>query len=196
MNPLHIVIGAFALLATALFAVESIASAPSAKTVEVREFEVDGLAAEAPAFSPDGKTVFFGESAAEKIFIFGSKKVAGRWTAPKLAPFSGTYRDLEPAFGPGGRYLIFASNRPMGLEAKLADGNFNGTLYPGAGGHLWKVELRGSEWGTPVALPTVIYSSDTTFSPSITEDGSLYCAGREDAFLYQCAKITERSRHG
>jgi hypothetical protein len=174
MSLSNIIIRALAFLAIAIFSGASTATPPSAPAVEVREFEFDGSAAVAPAFSPDGKTVFFGRYAGETISIFVSNKVDGRWTAPKVASFSGTYRDLEPAFAPSGRYLIFASNRPFGSDGKLADGNYNGSLHPGAGGHLWRVELKGGVWREPVALPTLINSSDSTFSPSLAEDGSLY----------------------
>lgn len=91
-----------------------------------------------------------------------------------MAPFSGTYRDLEPTFAPSGKYLIFASNRPLDPGGKLADGNYNGQVHPEGGGHLWKVERRGDRWGEPQPLPSSVNAGDSVFSPSITGDGSLY----------------------
>ena len=88
--------------------------------------------------------------------------------------FRGVYRDLEPTFAPNGKYLIFASNRPLQAGGKLADGNYNGKQYPEQGGHLWKVEHHGDQWGDPQPLPMSINASDSVFSPSITGDGSLY----------------------
>ena len=160
--------------AIAAFPLANKASPPVTAPVEVRELVLDRPAAVAPAFSPDGKTVFFGKSTGETITIFVSEKIGGRWTTPKVAPFSGTYRDLEPAFAPNGQYVIFASNRPSVPGGKVIDGNYNGASHAGGGGHLWKVELRGHKWNTPTSLPEVINSSDSTFSPSITQDGSLY----------------------
>ncbi len=91
-----------------------------------------------------------------------------------MAPFSGTYRDLEPTFDPHGKYLIFASNRPLQAGGKLADGIYNGQTFPEQGGHLWKVERRGQAWGEPKPLPASVNTGDSVFSPSITGDGSLY----------------------
>lgn len=142
--------------------------------LQPREFAVDNLPAVAPAFSPDGKYVVFGRGFAQGSFIFISERSDGTWGSAKVAPFSGTYRDLEPTFAPDGKYLVLASNRPLQAGGKLADGNYNGQLYPGKGGHLWKVERHGDRWGEPQPLPMSINASDSVFSPSITGDGSLY----------------------
>jgi Tol biopolymer transport system component len=150
------------------------ASAVRAAQLEPREFAVDKLPAVAPAFSPDGKTVFFGRNVGKSISIFVSERSGDTWGPAKAAPFSGTYRDLEPTFAPDGKYLIFASNRPLTAGGRLADGNYNGQLSPENGGRLWKVERKGHGWGEPQPLPASINANESVFSPSITGDGSLY----------------------
>lgn len=160
--------------AVAWLSLSCAASAVRAMELQPREFAVDNLPAMAPAFSPDGKYVLFGKNVGKGIFIFMSERAGGKWGPAKVAPFSGTYRDLEPTFAPNGKYLIFASNRPLQAGGKLADGNYNGQLHPESGGHLWKVERHGDQWGEPEPLPGSINESDSVFSPSVTGDGSLY----------------------
>ncbi|HEY2463796.1 MAG TPA: hypothetical protein VGI32_07035 [Steroidobacteraceae bacterium] len=150
------------------------ASVVRATELQPKEFSVDNLPVMAPAFSPGGKYVVFGRSVGKGISIFISEKSNGAWGPAKVAPFSGVYRDLEPTFAPSGKYLVFASNRPLQAGGRLADGNYNGQVYPESGGHLWKVERNGDLWGQPQPLPESINASDSVFSPSITGDGSLY----------------------
>src|SRR5579859_7530720 len=67
-----------------------------------------------PAFSPDGKTVYFhrsGPGLAGVILVSHLRE--GRWSEPEIASFSGVWQDIEPAMAPDGSYLIFASNRPI-----------------------------------------------------------------------------------
>lgn len=160
--------------AVAWLSLSTAASAVRATELKPREFTVDDLPVAAPAFSPDGKYVVFGRSAGDGIFIYVSERSGGRWGPAKVAPFSGIYRDLEPTFAPNGKYLVFASNRPMEAGGKLAEGNYDGQVRPEKGGHLWKVERSTKGWGEPQALPLSVNASDSTFSPSITGDGSLY----------------------
>jgi len=130
----------------------------------------------APAFTPDGKSVYLGQQASSSVkdAILSSEKSGSGWSAPKLAPFSGQYRDLEPAFAPNGRYLIFASSRPTSIGGAELEGHYNGQLFPGKGGNLWKVERTRKGWSKPEILPSIINSNSSVFTPSVTADGSLY----------------------
>jgi Tol biopolymer transport system component len=128
----------------------------------------------APAFSPDGRTVWFSRSDGENSTILMSQRVDGKWTIPKTAGFSGQWSDMEPALSPDGRFLIFVSNRPVDGAGKPLDGFFMGKRFPGGGGHLWRVDRAGDGWGRPIHLPGGVNNNDSTFAPSVSRDGSLY----------------------
>lgn len=127
-----------------------------------------------PAFTPDGKTVYFSRGNDSGSMILVSHLVNGKWSEPAIVPFSGKWNDLEPAMAPDGSFLVFASNRPAGGGTKPIDGNFNGKVFPAQGGNLWRVDRSGSGWGEPKRLPDTINADTGTFSPSIVSDGSLY----------------------
>src|ERR1700756_3406892 len=66
----------------------------------------------APAFSPDGREVYFTRSSSSLSVIMVSRRIAQGWSEPGIAPFSGEWLEMEPAFSPDGRFLVYASNRP------------------------------------------------------------------------------------
>lgn len=127
-----------------------------------------------PAFTPDGKTVFFTRANSSQSVILVSHLSGGKWSKPVIAPFSGTWRDLEPTMAPDGSYLIFASNRPATAGGTAIDAYYNGAARPGIGGNLWRVDRTPNGWGEPHRLPDVVNSNGSIFSPSIAADGSLY----------------------
>ena len=129
----------------------------------------------APAFTRDGKKVYIGQSAkGGDISVMVSHLIGGLWSAPAMAAFSGKYRDLEPAFSPDGKYLIFASNRPQIEGDSLLDGNYNKGVQKGKGGNLWKVKITKKGAGVPERLPHVINANGSVFSPAVAGDGSIY----------------------
>jgi len=130
----------------------------------------------APTFSPDGKTVYFTRGNTGDYMILVSTFANGLWSRPQMAPFSGKWRDMEPAMAPDGSFLVFASNRPANPGGKPIDGHFNGKTIPAGGGNLWRVDRvrNGNEWGEPERLPDLINANTGTFSPNISTDGSIY----------------------
>ena len=125
----------------------------------------------APAFSPDGQTVYFHRSGvAMHGTILVSRLRAGVWSRPEVAAFSGQWQDIEPAMSPDGSYLIFSSNRPVVAGGKVLNGVWNSQPYPGGGGNLWRVDRVGAGWGEPRRLPDVINSDSSVFSPAVTAE--------------------------
>jgi Tol biopolymer transport system component len=128
----------------------------------------------APAFTPDGKTVYFFRSNGSDYDILVSHFDGKDWSKPSIAPFSGQWRDLEPAMAPDGSYLIFASSRPASSSGTSPDGFWGGQSHPGRGGNLWRVDRKGEGWSEPKRLPDTVNRSGSVFSPSIAADGDLY----------------------
>lgn len=136
----------------------------------------------AAAFSPDGATVYFMRGT-DSFTLMESHRVDGRWSTPRVAPFSGHWRDLDPAMAPDGSYLLFVSNRPVSGTAPL-DAVHAGQRRAGQGMNLWRVDRRGNGWSTPVRLPDVVNTCSMSFAPSIAADGSVYfigCAGTDES---------------
>jgi len=136
----------------------------------------------APAFTSDGKTVFFTHWLDHTGTIMVSHLAHGRWSKPEAAPFSGQWRDLEPTMAPDGSYLVFISNRPAMEGGKAIDGFFQGRAQPGQGGNLWRVD-QASEWSKPVRLPDEVNNNTTTMrlnikSSSPTPNRTTYCPTR------------------
>lgn len=132
------------------------------------------------AISPDGSEIFFTITTPRssiQTIVYCSKTKSGKWSKPVVAPFAGTFSDLEPAFSSDGSVLYFASNRPLeGTEPKDFD--------------IWKVERTGKRWGIPVNLGPVINTAGDEFYPSIAKSGNIYFTaaypggpGKEDIYM-------------
>ena len=128
----------------------------------------------APAFTPDGKTVYFGRSNTSISTILVSHAEGNTWTQPEIASFSGEWNDMEPAMAPGGSYLLFISNRPLIAGGTAADGFYNNKSWPGRGSAIWQVDRTGSGWGEPHPLPPIINSEPSIYAPSAVSDHSVY----------------------
>lgn len=126
----------------------------------------------APAFTPDGNTVYFGRSNPVQSTIYVSHRLGNHWSEPEVAPFSGAWNDMEPAFAPDGSWLVFVSNRPAQAGEPPIEATYNGNTQKG--GNLWRVDRRGDGWSEPVRLPDTVNTNPSTFAPSIAADGSLW----------------------
>ena len=114
----------------------------------------------APAFSPDGKEVFWwlnrrsGGGA-----MMTMRRVGDNWTAPTVAPYGGA-----PAFSPDGQRLYFESSRPT------SDGKADGPYF---------VEKQGDRWGAQKCGGLVARFPEVQFAYnlSIASNGTLYFLG-------------------
>jgi WD40-like Beta Propeller Repeat len=125
------------------------------------------------AFTPDGNTVFFDRSEGPHKTIMVSSRIHGKWTAPRVAGFSGRWFDQDPVVAPDGSYLLFNSDRPVAPGGKpLVQNYFNGGPAPGS--NIWRVAFKGAGWSAPVRLSPVINSDVFIDFASIAADGTLY----------------------
>jgi hypothetical protein len=121
-------------------------------------------------FSANGAQAFF--AASDQFFPFTRRSTiyethrdaAGDWSTPVVAPFSGTWSDIDPFLSPDGQRLYFSSIRPV-------DG------VPRADIDLWMVERTATGWSEPVHLGPSVNSPDSDeLYPSVSADGTLYFA--------------------
>lgn len=130
-------------------------------------------------FTPDGKTMIFGKGNTNKkkggvdVDLYLSRFRNGTWTEPipvnintqfrdELDPVAQNYSwDSSPAFGPDGRTLYFASNRPKG--------------YGGTDLYSAQMDSRGRFTRVRNLGPEINTSGNEMF-PYVAEDGRLYFA--------------------
>jgi Tol biopolymer transport system component len=120
-----------------------------------------------PAFTPDGRTLYFLKNS--PTFNFWTIVVTyfknNRWSAPEVASFSGQYRDADPFITSDGSKFYFISDRPKAVpnikeEEKSLD--------------IWLMEKVGNGWGAPKNLGAPVNSSGSEWYPTVALDGTLY----------------------
>ena len=98
-----------------------------------------------PAFSPDGKEVFWSAHIGpRKQRIFYMKLKDGQWSSPEFAPFWVDRHGGGPAFSLNGERLYFYSSYP---ESHLAGHEFF---------NIWYAERQGGDWGNPQKLSSLL----------------------------------------
>jgi hypothetical protein len=114
-------------------------------------------------FTPDGKTCFFSKSALRFYIdvICYSEFKDGQWQAPKIAPFSGRYRDFDPVISPDGTKMVFTSDRPA-TGSKEIDYN------------IWMVTKTSRGWSEPVMLDSGVNSQYDEHFASMAASGTIY----------------------
>jgi len=102
------------------------------------------------AFTPDAKELYYVMSGAPHSVILYTKEVDGKWSKPKIAPFSG-YRSTEFNISPDGNKIVFIY-KPHGPKDLV-----------------WMVKREGGIWGDPFSLPPYINGY-----PSLAENDNIY----------------------
>jgi hypothetical protein len=145
------------------------------------------------AMTPDGNEFYFGIMAGGFAVIVETKQVEGRWTKPRIAPFSGDPRfmDLEPHISPDGQHFYWLSTRPP-------DGSEPDPDDAGAWGHqdIWAMDRVADGWGEPDNLGPPVNTDAAEFFPSVTLDGTMYFTRNDEdpegSFIYRSRLVDGR----
>lgn len=123
--------------------------------------------------SPDGRHALWVASGGKRevLTIMESRKVAGKWQTPTVAPFSGKpgWKDIDPAFSPDGKTLIFQSNRPVADKPERK------------GFDIYAVEWNGTGWGAARHLGNALNTDVSESSATLAANGNLYFMKALDA---------------
>jgi Tol biopolymer transport system component len=130
--------------------------------------------------APDGSEMFYtlqGNRNSFSAIVYRTRQPDNTWSLPEVAPFSGKFGDLEPAFSPDGRKLFFSSNRPVtGDKVKDYD--------------IWLVEKVNGKWSAPRNAGEQVNTPADEFYPSVATNGNVYFTaeykkgiGKEDIYV-------------
>lgn len=132
------------------------------------------------ALSPKQDELFITVESNKNIFssILYLTKNKNKWNI-EMAPFSGMYGDIEPAFSPDGNTLYFVSNRPIQKDSAIKDFD------------IWKTEKVNGVWQEPQNLGATVNTEANEFYPAVTTNGKLYftaaykenATGKEDIWV-------------
>ena len=117
------------------------------------------------AFSRFGKVMFYtvkNDGGHVLMYTFFNEE-EDRWLVPDVAPFSGTYDDIEPCFANRGKGLYFVSNRPV-------DGKEKGAMD----WDIWFTIKTLAGWNEPQNIGAPINTEQMESFPSVTFKGTLY----------------------
>ena len=121
------------------------------------------------SISPDGKEMWWSRwrlphdlDKYPQVIMY-IKYENGEWSQPKVAPFSGKYRDGGPAFSPDGNKLYFYSRRPLAEDTDEMHDN-----------DIWIVDRNQDGWGHPENIGPVVNSPHVDATPNLAANGNLY----------------------
>lgn len=119
-----------------------------------------------PAFTPDGRTLYFVKSTPTFRFwtIVVSRFEGGRWTEPEVAPFSGRYSDADPFITADGQQLYFISERPAPDKPPSKTRDLD----------IWVMDKTPTGWGEPRNPGAPVNSGGAEWYPTLTRDGTIY----------------------
>lgn len=134
---------------------------PEAMEGDINTIDDEG----SPAFSEDGKTMYFtrcryikGESHGAEIC--SSTRSGGKWGKAKEVKISSdsSLTFAHPAISPDGKYLYYVSDYPGGFGGK----------------DIWRSSIENDKIGAPVNLGPEVNTAGDEMYPYIREDGTLY----------------------
>jgi len=120
-----------------------------------------------PAFTPDGKILYFLRSSPTFNFwtIVVSHFKNNKWSTPEVISISGQYRDADPFITRDGSRFYFISDRP----------HSDSTIKPEKRSlDIWVMEKMGKGWSAPRNLGAPVNSSGDEWYPTVASDGTLY----------------------
>lgn len=119
-----------------------------------------------PAFTPDGKTLYFLRSSPTFNFwtIVVSHFENNHWTTPDVLSISGQYRDADPFITRDGKRFYFISDRPKDAADTRTDRSLD----------IWFMEKSGNGWGPPQNLGAPVNSAGNEWYPTLAQDGTIY----------------------
>lgn len=133
-----------------------------------------------PAFTPDGRTLYFVRSAPSfnHWTILVSRFGNGKWSEPEVAFFSGQYSDADPFITPDGSRFYFISDRPVAGEAKSDT-------------DIWMMNKTANGWSEPKNLGAPVNSETNEWYPTVAANGTIYfgserAGGKGGSDLYRC----------
>ena len=120
-----------------------------------------------PAFTPDGKTLYFVRSSPTFNFwtIVATHFKNNKWSAPEVISISGQHRDADPFITKDGSKFYFISDRPNNDPARKQEKR---SL------DIWVMEKAGKSWSAPRNLGPPVNSSGEEWYPTLASDGTLY----------------------
>jgi hypothetical protein len=119
-----------------------------------------------PAFSPDGKQVYWRTMDQKALFFM--EEVDGIWRQPRSVSFqSHLYKQDVPFFSHDGEKLFFISTKPQHWYRLWSDEA------------LWVVEKKGDGWSNPKKAGERINRIETHWQFSVSANGNIYLNGKE-----------------
>jgi Tol biopolymer transport system component len=120
-----------------------------------------------PAFTPDGKEVFFRCLGGGKMLILHMQVDSDGWGHPQIASFSGEFGDMGVFLNHTGTRLFFSSDRPS--DAADTTGDLD----------IFAVDLTAGGWGEPYCIFPSGCGTGDLFACSIDSTGTIYCYARD-----------------